>query len=106
MKNEDFFSTEIHKTLLSEKRVNLNKWSDRRYLLIRRVNNVKLSNLPYFVCKFNIISVKILVGFLKMKIEIMILKFMQKCKGLRRVKIILKKNRELMFPDLKNRQID
>ena len=39
-----------------------------------------------------------------MKIEIIILEFMQKCKGLIIVKIILKKNRELMLPDVKDKQ--
>lgn len=44
MKNEQDF-IKSYKTLLSELRVNLNKWGNITDLLIKNVNEVKSSNL-------------------------------------------------------------
>ena len=66
--------------------------------------NINMVILPKFIYRFNIIPVKISAGFSAV-VDKMILKFTSKCKGLRIVKNILKKNttlENLAVPYVKN----
>lgn len=80
--------TENHKTLLRETKGNLNKWMNIPYFT---VNIVKM-----FIYRSNAILTKIRVNFFLVEMYKLILNFIWQCKGLRRVKMILKKKKEMI----------
>lgn len=101
---EDLFS-ENCKTLLKkngEKHHHLNKWSNVPGSCIRRLNIVKVSIFPKFICRFTIIPIKIPGNFL-VEICKLILKFIWKCKEPMIAKTPFKKNKvgALKLPDFK-----
>ena len=76
------------KTLTTEIKEDLNEWRDVLFSWVGRLNIVKMSILPKLVYKFNIILTKKQIFFNVYK---SILKLIWKGKGIRIVKIILKK---------------
>ena len=75
---------------MKEIKEDLNEWKDVLFSWVGRLNIVKMSILPKLVYKFNIILTKKQIFFNVYK---SILKLIWKGKGIRIVKIILKKNK-------------
>lgn len=80
----------------------LNKWRNILYSWIARLNIVKMSVFHNFICRFNAIPIKVPAGYFR-NINKLVLKFTWRCKILRRVNTILKKNEvgRLALPDFK-----
>lgn len=76
----------------TEIKEHLNEWRDISHSWIARLNTVKMAILQKLIYRFNIISMKILVGF-SLETEKLMLEFIQKFKGSRIAKKNLEKNK-------------
>ena len=85
-----------YKTMLKEMN-DLSKWKEFTCSWIKRYNIVKTATLSKLIYRLNTIPTEIPGGFLA-EIELeLVLQFIWKCKGPRRAKTILKKNKVAGF---------
>ena len=55
--------TENYKTLMKEIKDDINRWRDIPCYWVGRINIVKMTVLPNTICRFNVIPIKLSMGF-------------------------------------------
>lgn len=95
-KRQDLY-TKNYKTSFKDIKEYLNKWEGILCSQIGRHTIVKKKTVPKWICRFNTILIKISTAFLFLffsaKLDKHILRFIWRCRGSRRAKIIQKNNK-------------